>query len=172
MLTALITSPPAPDMLALSLSWAWDPNVNFCKQTTTPPISRVKAALGHKTQETPSYCGILSPPPLGCVWFVGVAIPATSSSSTREIKFQANNWELIPRDWRPERDRARMLNGNLSLQHSSTLTFEDFRPKSDNLADKYVAKTRPLALCCQNFWLQTHIMGPITSVCIHKIPDM
>lgn len=169
MLAALIISPPAPDMLASSLSRALWPGINcFCRQAKTPPISRVKAALGHRP-ETPSSYGILPPPPCSLDVICGSGNPS-HLFSTREIMFWANNWELTPRKRRPERSRARMLNGKLSPQHHS---HSHLKVSILNLIIWQASMwLNPSPLPSKVKTSSTNPYNGSYNLCIHKIPDI
>lgn len=113
MLTALIISPLAPDVLASSPSRPLWPGSPSWTASAGKPRCHLQTKLGLLWGTKPKRPLLL--------WDTSTTTlqPVAISSSTREIKFWANNWELTPRDRRPKRGRVRTLNGKLSRQHSS-----------------------------------------------------
>ncbi|KAM9059838.1 uncharacterized protein AAG666_023467 [Megaptera novaeangliae] len=105
-----------------------------------PTAGRLQGASGRKALETPPAMG---PPPPACVRSAGVPVPA-ASSSTVQIRFQADNWERTPRDRRPGRDQRKNAEWKAVPWTQCRAHWGDFSPEADSRQARVCLSPGPL----------------------------
>lgn len=107
-----------------------------------------KGALGHKALDTPPAMGPPAPP--ACVRSAGVPVPA-ASSSTVQIRFQADNWERTPRDRRPGRDQSKNAEWKAVPWTQCRTHWGDFSPEADTRQARVCLSPGPLPSVVKTF---------------------